>query len=54
MEPNNHRALWIAAQNVARFEHQLKTEKDNCERKLLEGLLVLEREKIKTLREGTH
>jgi hypothetical protein len=52
MASRDHRAHWIAAENIARFEHQLTTERDTCERKMLEGLLVLEREKLRALNEG--
>jgi hypothetical protein len=41
---------WIAEVNIANFEQQLKFETDTCQRKLLQGLLVLEREKLKTLK----
>jgi hypothetical protein len=37
---------WVAVQNIAKFQEQLKAETDTCQRKLLEGLLVLEREKL--------
>jgi hypothetical protein len=40
---------WVTAENIAKFEQQLKSETDTCQRKLLEGLLVLEREKLKTI-----
>lgn len=40
---------WVTAENIARMETQLKTETDVCQRKLLEGLLVLEHEKLKLL-----
>ena len=36
----------IAVQNIARFQERLKTETDICERKMLEGLIVLERIKF--------
>ena len=36
-------------ENIAKFEQQLKPESDTCQRKLLEGLLVLEREKLKAI-----
>ena len=39
---------WVTEENIARFERQLKSETDTCQRKLLEGLLVLERQKLKT------
>ncbi|MGZ5922575.1 MAG: hypothetical protein ACXWLT_12480 [Rhizomicrobium sp.] len=39
---------WVTQENIARFERQLNSETDTCQRKLLEGLLVLEREKLKT------
>lgn len=34
---------WIASENIARFRERLKTETDICERKMLEGLIVLEK-----------
>ncbi len=40
---------WVIAENVARFQNQLKTETDTCQRKFLEGLLALEREKLKAV-----
>ena len=40
---------WVTVGNIARFEQQIKSETDTCQRKLLEGLLVLEREKLKTI-----
>ena len=40
---------WIAVENIANFEKQLKAETDTCQHKLLEGLLVLEREKLKSI-----
>ena len=39
----------VTVGNIARFEQQIKSETDTCQRKLLEGLLVLEREKLKTI-----
>ena len=39
---------WVTEENIVKFEQQLKSETDTCQRKLLEGLLVLEREKLKT------
>ena len=41
---------WVTEENIANFEQQLKFEPDTCQRKFLEGLLVLEREKLKTLK----
>jgi hypothetical protein len=41
---------WVTEENIANFEQQLKFEIDTCQRKFLEGLLVLEREKLKTLK----
>jgi hypothetical protein len=38
---------WLAVENIAKFEQQLRAESDTCQRKLLEGLLVLERERLK-------
>jgi hypothetical protein len=49
MGQRDHQAHWIATENIARFEQQLKAETDTCQRKLLEGLLVLEREKLKAI-----
>ena len=49
MGQRDHQAQWIAEENITRFEQQLKTEKDTCQRKLLEGLIVLEREKLKAM-----
>lgn len=43
------RAHWIATANIERFEEQLKAEADTCQRKLLQGLIVLEREKLKAI-----
>jgi hypothetical protein len=40
---------WVVSENIARFQHLLKTETDICQRKLLEGLLVLEGEKLKAI-----
>ena len=39
---------WVTEENIVRFERQLNSETDTCQRKLLEGLLVLERLKLKT------
>jgi hypothetical protein len=47
--PEDRQTHWIATENIARFEQQLKTETDTCQRKLLEGLMVLERQKIKAI-----
>ncbi len=38
---------WVAEENIAKFQERLNSETDTCQRKLLEGLLVLEREKLK-------
>ena len=43
------RAHWLATANIARFEGQLKTEADTCQRKFLQDLIVLEREKLKAI-----
>jgi hypothetical protein len=43
----DRQAVWIAEENIARFQEQLKSETDICQRKLLEGLLVIEREKLR-------
>ncbi len=40
---------WVTVENIAKFEQQIKSETDTCQRKLLEGLLVLEREKLKSI-----
>ena len=45
----DHQLHWVTTQNIARFQEQLKTETDICQRKFLEGLLVLERERLKAL-----
>jgi len=37
---------WIALENIARYQRQLKSESDICERKLLEGLITLEKLKL--------
>ena len=39
-------AIWIARENIGRFEEKLKREADTCERKLLEGLIAIERAKL--------
>ena len=44
-----HYDQWVTVENIAKFQQQLKFETDTCQRKLLEGLLVLERERLKTL-----
>ena len=43
----DHHDHWVITENIARFQAKLKSETDTCQRKLLEGLLVLEREKLK-------
>ena len=45
---------WVTVENIAKFEQQIKSETDTCQRKLLEGLLVLEREKLKTIYASEH
>ena len=45
----DRQARWVTTENIARFQEQLKSETDTCQRKLLEGLLVLEREKLKAI-----
>lgn len=45
----DHQAHWLATQNIARFEQHLKTETDISRRKMLENLLVLEREKLSVI-----
>jgi hypothetical protein len=37
---------WIALENIARYQRQLESESDICERKLLEGLITLEKIKL--------
>ncbi len=46
LDQQNH---WAITENIARFQEQLKSETDVCQRRLLEGLLVLEREKLKMI-----
>lgn len=41
------RDQWLMTENIARFERLMKTESDTCHRKMLEGLLVRERQKLK-------
>ena len=50
----DNRAHWLATENITRFEQQLKTETDTCQRKLLEGLIVLEQVKLKAIYEAGH
>lgn len=38
---------WIATQNIARYQDKLKLESDICERKLLEGLIAIEKMKLR-------
>ena len=45
----DRQARWVTTENIARFQEQLKSETDTCQRKLLEGLLVLEREKLRMI-----
>ena len=45
----DRQAHWVTEENIARFQEQLKSETDICQRKLLEGLLVLEREKLRMI-----
>lgn len=47
-------AQWIARENIARFEAMLKRETDTGQRKMLEGLLALENEKLKSLSSSGH
>jgi hypothetical protein len=54
MGQRDHQAHWIARENIARFEQQLTTETDTCRRKLLEGLIVLEREKLRAIAATDH
>ena len=49
---HDRQAHWMATENVARFQALMDTETDTCQRKLLEGLIVLEREKLKALGTG--
>ena len=48
----DHQAHWVITENIARFEEKLKREPDICQRKLLEGLLVQEREKLNAISES--
>ncbi len=41
--------LWAITGNISNFQNKLKTETDTCERKLLEGLIVLEKAKLDAL-----
>lgn len=43
------RDQWLMTENIARFERLLKTETDACQRKMLEGLLAMERLKLKNI-----
>jgi hypothetical protein len=45
----DRQAHWVTTENIARFQEQLKSETDTCQQKLLEGLLVLEREKLRMM-----
>jgi len=45
----DHQAHWVVTENIARFEDKLKRETDTCQRKLLEGLLVVERERLRAM-----
>ena len=49
MGQREHRAHRLATENITRFEQKLKTEPDTCQRKLLEGLIVLEQVKLKAI-----
>ena len=49
MGQREHRAHRLATENITRFEQKLKTETDTCQRKLLEGLIVLEQVKLKAI-----
>ena len=40
---------WTAAANIARFEERLKDATDPYQRKMLEALILLEREKLKAM-----
>jgi hypothetical protein len=37
---------WIAIEKIAEYQNKLKSESDICERKLLEGLITLEKIKL--------
>lgn len=39
-------AHWVATENILRYQEQLKSETDTCQRKLLEGLIAIERGKL--------
>ena len=45
----DRQAHWIVTENIARFQEQLKSMPDASQRKILEGLLLLEREKLRTM-----
>ncbi len=40
---------WIIEENIGRFENRLKAETEPFRRKVLEDLLVAEREKLKSI-----
>jgi hypothetical protein len=48
----DRQTYWVVTENIARFQEQLKTESDIGQRKLLQGLLVLERGKLRALSES--
>ena len=50
----DHQIHWVITGNIARFQEQLKSETDTCQRKLLEGLLVLEQEKLRMFSSPPH
>ena len=49
MNQHDRQTHWMATENVARFQALMDTETDTCQRKLLEGLIVLEKEKLKKI-----
>jgi len=47
--PAERQVLWVATENLARFQRLMDGETDTCQRKYLEALIVLEREKLRAL-----
>ena len=54
MHQHDRQAHWMATENVARFQALMDTETDTCQRKLLDGLIVLEKEKLRKIDAGKH
>lgn len=40
---------WVAVANIERFRELMKVETDTCQLKFLEGMIVLEQEKLRIL-----